>query len=271
MQAHGQTLDPFSRARVEDAGYGLGRVHDILRVTAEGHGEPVHLVPRRVGRPGLVSVCSEVTVLDFDDDSSRRVYALRKPVVYVWPLAPLDVRVEVRPRGGFIAQYPRANAGQGCWELHATPDGMLHERSSGRSFAYLFWEAEGHDLTIDPALAHCVRGREAAEFLERVAAAHQLNARERTDFVSYWLPALEANPYSLVQLLDPVSYAAHAQLRVTPEPDTLIRLFMIFTAVDGPRRVGAPALPALRREGYCVVEWGGACLDSYTTQSIPAR
>ena len=69
------------------------------------------------------------------------------------------------------------------------------------------------------------------------------------------------------KLLDPEHYAEHfqtdryteaAKLDVSPEPDSVIRVFMAFKAVDGPVDVAEPELQPVERKGFTVVEWGGA-------------
>jgi hypothetical protein len=79
--------------------------------------------------------------------------------------------------------------------------------------------------------------------------------------VSYWLPALEVNPCSVVQLFDPDEYGRRVKMRVRPEPDTIIRLFMIFERAEHAVPVGAPELPSIVRAGFSVVEWGGVNLS----------
>lgn len=259
--------DPQLRARVarargvlERASYDPFETRDILRVSAEGTDEPIFLVLSTSRERGMVSICSDVHVMRFDDPEGRS-QSVRKPVIYFWPQTELALEIQVAPRGPFVAQYPKQNAGAGRWSLIASPEGMLRDPSSGRQYAYLFWESEGHGFELDPERAHCVAAGEAATFLERVADAYALVPRERTDFVSYWLPALERNPYSLVQLLTPEAYAEHVQLQVRPQPDTIIRLFMLIQRARGPASVGAPALAQHQRAGFSVVEWGGVDLD----------
>ena len=266
------TLLAEARERALAADYELDMPRKLLRVSAEGTSEPIYFAlsvdPRK---PGLLSVCSELAVLDFDPRSVGRPYTLRKPVVYFWPTQATELEVEIRAPGPFVSQYPKQNAGEGRWRLLADPDGMLRTNEGGRSYAYLFWEALGWDFSIDLGQAYCVRADEAADFLERVAAAHAFEVRERTDFVSYWLPALERNAYSLVQLLEPEDYARLVPMRVEPQPDTLIRLMMIFRSVQTSIEVGAPELPRHRRAGFCVVEWGGVNLDELASSPALRR
>ena len=251
------------RSQLERAGYSLGDARQLLVVNGEGDNNPtVFAFSRDPSRPGLVAVCSEVTVLDFDANGGGGgggMVTIRKPVIYLYPERPTDVRVEVSLKGEFVAQYPKAK--NGVWNVHASPDGNLFDRGTERHYSYLFWEGTNDTLKLDPAQAFCVASRDAELFLEKACTAYALNAKEKTDFISYWLPHLEKNSMSLVQFLSVEEYEKYATMRITPEPTTTIRMFMVFEKAHGMERVGNPELPKLERKGYTVVEWGGANLD----------
>ena len=80
---------------------------------------------------------------------------LRKPVIYLYPPAHMDVCVELSLSSAWVfsAVYPPAttqrrkladgHVGEYIrWEVHADPSGLLKDKSSGKDIAYLFWEAE---------------------------------------------------------------------------------------------------------------------------------
>ena len=81
--------------------------------------------------------------------------------------------------------------------------------------------------------------------------------KEYAEFIDYWLPRLEKNEYNLVTFQTD-RYTDAAKLDVSPEPDSVIRVFMAFKAVDGPVDVAEPELQPVERKGFTVVEWGGA-------------
>jgi hypothetical protein len=113
------------------------------------------------------------------------------------------------------------------------------------------------------ARAACVASDDALRFLEDVAAKVALNDKERADFVSYWLPSLERNPLSMVQVLADDEYSRWAELDVRPAPDTTIRLFMLFQRIDQRPAMMPSTLDLAQRTrvGFTVVEWGGTNLD----------
>ncbi|MBI5507481.1 MAG: hypothetical protein HY903_01890 [Deltaproteobacteria bacterium] len=208
---------------------------------------------------GLVAVCSEVTILPFNGQGGGPVM-IRKPVIYVYPERKMIVRVALQVQGEVVAEYPKMT--DGAWQMVATPEGTLFDPTTERRFSYLFWEAtRPQGFAIDPAQAHLVTDKNAETFLEKACVAYGLNDKEKTDFVSYWLPHLEKNDMSLVQFLATDEYARYADLQVSPKPDTLIRMFMIFKRTATAVQTGNPALPKGIRKGYTVVEWGGTNLD----------
>jgi hypothetical protein len=270
--------DKADLARLAANGYDVNKKRDILSAVTEGDDKPtlfalrdltmdknapepkggpnVKLAKRDLTR-GFVAICSEVTIEWFGD---RPQFTVKKPVVYLYPSEKTTVTVTVAPKGTFSAQYP--SAVDGTWRMIATPDGTLFDPQTEKRYAYLFWEAEnGRALEIDPARAHTVRGADAERFLDDVSLKLGLNVKEQTDFVSFWLPALAKNPLNLVQVMVGAEVEAIATMRVEPQPDAEVRVFLLFRGIAEPMAVGAPAIPALRRGRFTVVEWGGANLD----------
>lgn len=249
--------DPLTLQRLDSARYNLTNKRDILVVNGENDAQPTLLAfsvdPKL---PGLVSVCSEVGVHDFNSSGG---VVVRKPVIYLYPETKQNVRVTVDIKGEFLVRYPMPD--NNTWDVIAQPDGVLFDCKTERKYSYLFWEAKNPSgFTIDPAQSFLVRGEDAALFMEQACFKFGLNEKETTDFITYWLPALQSNPFNLVQFINK-EYEQYAPLFVEPKPETVIRMFMIFKQVSGPVPVGAPQLPNLSRKGFTVVEWGGANLD----------
>jgi hypothetical protein len=256
------------RARISDAarldelaraGYDLDQTRELLVVSGEN--DPTlttFAFSAEASKPGLVGICRDVTLLDFGKPDPRPI-AVRKPVIYLKPETPTRVHVRVDTDRGLDVSYPRH--GEDGWTVDASPDGTLRDVATGRRHEYLFWESTSSDFAIDRTRAHSVPGEQSAEFLETVCDRYALTAAECGDFVTYWLPALEKNPHNVIELVDEARYAAYARLSVTPTPDTVIRLFMIFAKSDTPVGVGAPRIEQHTRDGFTVVEWGGANLD----------
>ncbi len=256
-----QVAGATQQQQLLQAGYHLDQPRDLLVVDGESDPNPtVFAFSADVAKPGIVGVCSDVTIIDFTTPAPSRPIAVRKPVVYLYPQTTQRVRVGLTVDGEWIASYPALTAD--AWTVVASPDGQLVDVATGRRHRYLFWEATSAEWHVDPTNAHCVAGTEATAFLERACAAYALTSDECGDFVSYWLPTLANNPYSVVEFIDEDRYGRYAQLAVEPAPDTVIRPFMVFRRSEVPVAVGAPAWPQRQRRGFTVVEWGGADLDA---------
>ncbi|ERI68193.1 hypothetical protein HMPREF0239_03840, partial [Clostridium sp. ATCC BAA-442] len=80
------------------------------------------------------------------------------------------------------------------------------------------------------------------------------------EFIIYWLPKLEGNPYNLLSF-QTEAYTDSAGLTIDPAPDTLIRVFLAWKGLDAPVEVEPQTLTAQARTGFTAVEWGGAEVD----------
>ena len=254
-------------AELRGAGYDVDQVRDLLVVDGERDPHPtLFAFSADAAKPGIVGVCSEVTIIDFGPGAAPAPIAVRKPVIYLYPERTTTVEVGLQLEGELSAVYPAMHDGR--WTVTASPSGELVDRRTGRSHRYLFWEGTRTGWPLDLERAHCIPGREAASFLERVCESHALTDHECGDMVTYWLPELARNPYNLIALVDEETYGRYATLRVEPAPDTVIRSFMIFRRSEVPVEVGAPPLPRHDRRGFTVVEWGGASLDEAEPRSV---
>ena len=88
-----------------------------------------------------------------------------------------------------------------------------------------------------------------------------LTDREADEFIIYWLPRMEGNAYNLISFQTD-AYTDSAALTIDPEPDTLIRVFMAWQGLEEPVNVPEQSLSAVLRNGFTVVEWGGAEINA---------
>ncbi len=100
-------------------------------------------------------------------------------------------------------------------------------------------------------------GEDTAAFLENALARLGLTEREANEFIIYWLPRMEGNPYNLISFQTD-AYTDAAELTIDPAPDTLIRVFMAWKGLEQPVEIPAQELTAPARTGFTAVEWGGA-------------
>ncbi|MGI5854913.1 MAG: hypothetical protein ACOX64_00485 [Candidatus Merdivicinus sp.] len=177
-----------------------------------------------------------------------------KPVIYLYPEEETAVSVQLTYEGELTAAYPAYGDG---WEVTARPDGTLF--SDGKEYSYLFWEGVS-DTEYDFSQGFVVPGEETAEFLQEKLALLGLTAREYNEFIVYWLPLMQENPYNLITFQGE-AYTDAAQLEVSPEPDTVLRVFMAYKPLKGPVEVPEQELEPVERKGFTLVEWGGTCVE----------
>ena len=102
-----------------------------------------------------------------------------------------------------------------------------------------------------------MKGSETAKFLEEKLSEIGLNAKEANEFIVYWLPRMQENKYNLITF-QTEAYTDVAKLHITPEPDSILRVFMAYKELEEPIEIEEPAIPPFERKGFTVIEWGGA-------------
>lgn len=201
--------------------------------------------------------CAEASRQDSDAKSGDRDTAVfAKPAIYLAPQQETQVTVKLHYAGTLTCTYPEYRDG---WTVLARPDGTLTD-DAGREYNYLFWEgvcAGSYDMDR----GFVVPGTETADFLEETLAQLGLTDREAGDFITYWLPRMQDNPYNLITFQTD-AYTERAQLEITPEPDSLLRVFMVFQPLAEPVSIEPQTLPGFERKGFVAVEWGGCELGA---------
>ena len=72
----------------------------------------------------------------------------------------------------------------------------------------------------------------------------------------YWLPYMQKNPYNLITFQNE-TYEELVHLEISPKPENILRVFMVFQPLDTPIETEEPEISAFERYGFTVVEWGG--------------
>lgn len=175
-----------------------------------------------------------------------------KPVLYLYPEEETQVTVRLDYDGTLTCTYPAYEDG---WTVTAQPGGALTD-ASGQTYSYLYWEGVSQ-TEYDFPQGFCIPGKDTTSFLEDALSRLGLTRREANEFIVYWLPRMEPNPYNLIAFQS-AAYTDHARLTIAPEPDSLLRVFMAWKPLDAPAQIPAQELPAFTRTGFTAVEWGGA-------------
>ena len=200
---------------------------------------------------GVAAIITALTYFIADDDAAFRLLA--KPVIYLYPEIETDVEVRLDLDGSFEFTYPEYDNG---WHVTAYPDGKLINRADNNEYSYLFWEGTD-DIDFDMSSGFVVAGADTVEFLREKLSYMGLNPKEYNEFIVYWAPRMQSNAYNLVTF-QKEAYTEAARLEVVPTPDSCLRVFMTYKALNSPITIAEQELEQFERTGFAVIEWGGA-------------
>ena len=176
----------------------------------------------------------------------------KKPVIYLYPTSQQTVSVELEYKGTLTCTYPEYKDG---WKVKAQPDGTLTNLSDNREYSYLYWEGVSNNKW-DMSKGFVVKGTETEKFLQEKLEYLGLTPKEYNEFIVYWLPIMKDNKYNSITFVGE-DYENIAELKITPKPDSILRIMMVFKPLNKPVKIEEQELKPFVREGFTVVEWGG--------------
>lgn len=183
-----------------------------------------------------------------------RPVGVKKPVVYVYAPETMDISLKMNPIGEFTFTYPQHQ--ENGWNFTANTDGTL--QIDDKSYDYLFWEGEQEELHVDESYGYCVAGAGIVPFLEDKLAKLGFNDREMQDFITFWAPIMQENPYNYVNFVVGKEYDSKiAVYESSAEFDSELRVFMAYEPLNNEIYVMPQDLPEFKREGLSLIEWGG--------------
>ena len=165
------------------------------------------------------------------------------------------------------------------WSVSAQPNRRLVENDTHLEPSYLLWEAESNSsippspplnptdaftehfdpaypvLNYDTPTAVLLPFAELLPYLDATLKSLSLHTAARNDFITYWLPKLATKPFIAFQFLPQAAYERAAELEVTPKPDVVTRVFMLFRGLAADEALSATWEPA--RVLAANVDWVG--------------
>jgi hypothetical protein len=270
------TSDEAETVLAEDTDYVSGEIVDkkspnvlVLKIETprkvEAWGETVYIITEQadewcVGDEIAVHFTAAQRPYDTDeyvrilaDEVSARIVTA-KPIIYLYPKAPTVCSVKLALDGELTCTYP-AHGVDGWQDFTAHPDGTL-VFPDGKEYYALYWE--GLQCSAwDFSRGFCVRGEDTAAFLEWALAEQGLSPREANEFIIYWLPRMQDNPYNVISFQTEL-YTENASLEITPAPDALLRVFMAYYPSSSAVEIEPQSFDGFLRHGFTVVEWGGS-------------
>ncbi len=189
-----------------------------------------------------------------------------KPVIYLYSTTTLNVSLALDYLGELTFTYPEYNEG---WNVTVGPNGI---QDAKRTYPYLFWEGEMDHLTYErngsELEGQLVATDTLVEFLEKQLSDIGLNRTEQADFITFWAPKMSVGNYVFVQfLLDDLYTSKIAELTMSPEPESLKRVYLLYTTYqEFPDIDYAPQqFEPFDRKGFTLIEWGGSELKTLIT------
>ncbi|KAI9442947.1 hypothetical protein H4582DRAFT_1921460 [Lactarius indigo] len=192
----------------------------------------------------------------------------RKPVIYLYPpsnLADVTVELALVPSWRFSAVHPPPQttippgephtAQSLIWTVAAEPNGTLFDKTSGMEVSYLYWEAIATPQPVTPSVSRATSPiadidtfdparpsvnpgssvllptSKVPGYLDVVLKALALHTEARTSFITYWLPDILKHDYIALRFVAQDAYERAAPMRITPAPDIVTRVFMLFRGV----------------------------------------
>lgn len=177
-----------------------------------------------------------------------------KPVIYVYPEKITDVNIQLNVNGNLGFTYPLYNKG---WDFTASPNGSI--LLDGKEYNYLFWESEMPKYTLDrkDKTGFLVDTDTLLPFLENSLSQMGFNSKESADFITFWYPRMMTNEKNHVKFLFNESCDAYAELKISPQPDHIFRVGMVWAEATNDFIPEKQIIPSFDRNGFTILEWGG--------------
>lgn len=196
-------------------------------------------------------------IISFSEKGPYRPNLIEKPIIYLYPKEDNSlISVKIDSKLPLTTIYPNFN-NNNQWIYNVDSDGTIYDNNNNK-YPYLYYEAIGN-INYDLSKGFVVKKEDTKEFLEKVLTKFGLNYKEKTDFITYWLPRLEKNQYNLIHFSDN-EYENQVKLNIKPKPDNILRIYMVFKALNEPIDIQPQEIKGIKdndRNDFIVIEWGG--------------
>ena len=183
----------------------------------------------------------------------------RKPIIYLYSKTEQDVNVKLGNPDVLTASYPKYP--ENGWNVTVHTDGSLTYKDTGRDLYSLYWEGTNTEKSIQET-GFVIPGADTAAFLEEKLAYLGLNELEAEEFIMYWLPQMQKNPYNYIRFATAEEIEEVMPLTIEPAAEKVIRVWMEYTPLEEDNEIPEQELvqvdrSALEELGFYAVEWGG--------------
>ena len=178
-----------------------------------------------------------------------------KPIIYLYPEREQEISVKLGQPENIICSYPEYKTE---WNVIAKPNGDLIDLDTNRNLYALYYESKNViDFKVEED-GFIINKADVASFLEEKLDILGLTEREAEEFIVYWLPRLQQNEYNYIRFATTDEVNKNMPLEFSENPDTLIRVLMIYKGIEEPIKVKEQKLTSPERTGFVAVEWGGS-------------
>lgn len=191
-------------------------------------------------------------------DHERRIL---KPVLYIYPPQETIVQIKHHYRGKHTFTYPLYENG---WKVLAKPNGDIINLKDSTQHRYLFWEgiSDMSKQELKNTEGFIIDSGDIVSFLEKTLSHIGLNPFESNDFITFWAPRMIMNKRCFIHFRINDNIRNTSFLEIEPKPESILRVFMEYTHQIPDWEIKEQSLPAFKRSGYSVIEWGGTELGS---------
>ncbi len=190
--------------------------------------------------------------------NNNQLFRASKPVIYLYPSKKQKVSVRLNFKWKIIASYPDYNNNIKWWEVEAYPDWKIIDIRDWKEYNYLFWEwIPSKKINWDLSRWFVVKWENIKEFLREKLKIMWLTSKEYNEFITYWYPKMMNNKYNYVHF-STEKYQNLARLKITPKPDSILRVFMVYKPLDKKIDIKPQKLEKIDRKWFTVIEWWGS-------------
>lgn len=187
-------------------------------------------------------------------NSENMMIEVDKPVIYLQSPIKLDFSLQVNPANDFTFTYP---VYKDQWKGTLHPNGEVEINK--QKYPYLFWDSKQDFRLKDQTNGYHISKSEVIPFLEKQLSNAGLTATEKTDFITYWGPRLTQHESVFIQFYLQENCNQFATIQCEPKPTAINRLYICFSKWNETFTplVHPIELPAFKRDGFNLLEWGG--------------
>lgn len=188
------------------------------------------------------------SITGFDVDTIGGLI-VRKPNIYIYPSDKIYLTITLNfPKGGKVLEsIPHYHNG---WEITVDSSGKINNQ-----YEFLFYEARIPNL-LQKEYGWIIPGTDLEQFFTQNLSSLLFSEKEISDFIEYWIPLLDCDRSYVIYPHFHQELSDILELKLSINPDNLIRVIYSIEKYQGNENIKTPEIPAYRRKGFTVLEWG---------------